>query len=185
MTNLRGVGGAPRGLRTHQPSLHGRRPHQDPPNHSASTARIVTTLDRTQGQRQRDDHPSHQRTTIHHKRKKLAPTTHPSTIKSKPTNLKGDDQGDHAESKETGTSHEATKYSGRRGKDMDGWQQRCVEDKGCRRHDFKGWKSSVGRGNARRFGVFRKYRLDPPRLRNKTELKGVPCTAFAKGCVEI
>ena len=25
MTNLRGVGGAPRGLRTHQPSLHGRR----------------------------------------------------------------------------------------------------------------------------------------------------------------
>ena len=28
MTNLRGVGGAPRGLRTHQPSLHGRRPHE-------------------------------------------------------------------------------------------------------------------------------------------------------------
>ena len=27
MTNLRGVGGAPRGLRTHQPSLNGWRPH--------------------------------------------------------------------------------------------------------------------------------------------------------------
>ena len=104
MTNLRGVGGAPRGLRTHQPSLHGRRTIRDPPNHSASTARIVATLDRTQGQRQRDDHPSHQRTTIHHKRKKLAPTTHPSTIKSKPTNLKGDDQGDHAESR-SGKTH--------------------------------------------------------------------------------
>ena len=28
MTNLRGVGGAPRGLRTHQPSLHGRRTNE-------------------------------------------------------------------------------------------------------------------------------------------------------------
>ena len=28
MTNMRGVGGAPRGLRTQQQSLHGRRPHE-------------------------------------------------------------------------------------------------------------------------------------------------------------
>ena len=28
MTNMRGVGGAPRGLRTHQPSLHGRRTNE-------------------------------------------------------------------------------------------------------------------------------------------------------------
>merc|ERR1712194_533000 len=57
-----------------------------------------------QGQRQRDDPPSHQRTTIHRIRKKLAPTTYPSTIKSKPTNLIGNDQGDHAESR-SGETH--------------------------------------------------------------------------------
>ena len=49
MTNLRGVGGAPRGLRTHQPSLHGRRPHEirrtTAPTRRASSQRSTARRD--------------------------------------------------------------------------------------------------------------------------------------------
>merc|ERR1712194_385278 len=108
------------------------------------------------GQRQRDDLPptNERRSTINEQ----ARTHNPPIYKSKPTNLNGDDQGDHAIARTGRVTAGGKEYRPRTvrpviratGKRY-GRINKDTWDKGCRRHDFKGG----------------------------------PCTAFAKGCVEI
>ena len=92
MTNMRGVGGAPRGLRTQQQSLHGRRPHEirrtTAPARRASSQRSTARRDSANAT---IIPPTNERQSTTNK--KSSHPHHPSTIKSKPTNLKGDDQG--------------------------------------------------------------------------------------------
>merc|ERR1711957_815135 len=95
-------------------------------------------------------------------RKKLAPTTHPSTINSKPTNLNGDDQGDHAIARTGKVTAGGKEYRPRTvrpviratGKRY-GRINKDTWGKGCRRHDFKGgnhrWDGGT-RGDSGFFG---------------------------------
>ena len=141
MTNMQGVGGAPRGLRTQQPILHGEpaaataaRQRHHLRNQALNADSRLQQLQRA-GKRQRDERSSQQQTASHHKQRKLAPTTLSSTNKSietrrktfdptsnsKPANLKGDDQGDHAKSRagrvtaggKVPTPHSKTNYPGK------------------------------------------------------------------------
>ena len=111
MTNLRGVGGAPRGLRTHQPSLHGRRTNEfrraikTAPTRRASLQRSIarkgsanaTIIPPTNARQATTNEitthpqPNHRQLNPSRRDENILPTSN-----SKPTNLNGDDQGDHA-----------------------------------------------------------------------------------------
>ena len=96
MTNMRGVGGAPRGLRTQQQSLHGRRPHEirrtTAPTRRASSQRSTARKDSANAT---NVPPTNERQSTTNEKSSHPQPTH-LQLNSKPTNLNGDDQGDHA-----------------------------------------------------------------------------------------
>ena len=115
MTNMRGVGGAPRGLRTQQPSLHGRRTHEirrtitTAPTRralsqrstaykgSANATNIPPTYERraTRNEKTMHPQPNHRQLNPSRRDENILPTSN-----SKPTNLNGDYQGDHVKSRD-------------------------------------------------------------------------------------
>ena len=126
--------------------------------------------------------------------------------KSKPANLKGDDQGDHAESR-TGrvtaggkvpTPHSETKYPGKgekiwtdgnKGED----EYPSFEDSRDAERS-KGAYGTISKGDKHRYDggtrgglvfFFGSINLTLPTFAIRPSIKGVPCTEFAKGCVEI
>ena len=108
---MRGVGGAPRGLRTHQPSLHGRRTNEfrraikTAPTRRASLQRSIArkgsanatiipptnARQATTNEKTTHPQPNHRQLNPSRRDENILPTSN-----SKPTNLNGDDQGDHA-----------------------------------------------------------------------------------------
>ena len=93
---MRGVGGAPRGLRTQQQSLHGRRPHEirqpTAPTRRASSQRSTA---RKGSANATNVPPTNERQSTTNEKSSHPQPTHLQS-NSKPTNLNGDDQGDHA-----------------------------------------------------------------------------------------
>ena len=150
MTNLRGVGGAPRGLRTHQPSLHGRR--------TTEIRRAITTAPARRASSQRSiAHRDSANATIIPPTNERQSTTNEKSLHPQPTHLQSNPNQQILKAMIRGItpSHgqarpmmEVSRVRARLHRGMlknpgDGEKIRTDNnkdtwDKGCRRHDFKG-----------------------------------------------